>query len=153
MSKAIIYTDGSVYPNPGTGGYGAVINLHGRSILIKGKASPTTNNRMEMMAVLEAVRSCPHVSVIEIYSDSQYVVQVLNEKLDSWIQRGKTVQNGDLWRQIWDELQDRHWSIRHVYGHNDNYYNEVADQLANEARTSEDMETVKDEVGGPRPLT
>lgn len=152
MSKATIYTDGSVYPNPGTGGYGAVIILNGRSILVRGKASPTTNNRMEMMAVLEALRRCTHMKTVEIYSDSEYVVKTLKERLEKWIRRGETVKNGDLWKQIWNELKDRNWSIHHVYGHNGDYYNEVADQLANEARLSEEMEVIEDEVGGSRSL-
>lgn len=130
MSKTIIaHTDGSCEPNPGPGGYGYVIELPEGTVLEGGGYMPdTTNNRAEMMAVIEALRALPENSKVLVYSDSQLVIKCL---AGEW----KRKANGDLWA-ILDKECKRHAEVKMewVKGHRGNPGNERADQLAGEAR-------------------
>ncbi len=135
-----IYTDGACEDNPGPGGYAALIMQDGEVLdKIKGSRKDTTNNRMELRAVIEGVKYLDENSRVKIYSDSQYVHQGLQNWLDTWKQNGwqtannEAVKNQDLWQQL-DELRDKYeLEIIKVKAHNDNQLNEKADKLAKEA--------------------
>lgn len=124
------YTDGGCDSNPGgTGGYGVVILKNGREIKrISGGVLKTTNNRMEILAVIKALQEIPNGSVVKVISDSQYVVKTMN----GLFSEGK---NHDLWRKIHAEA-DRMEKVTYkwVRGHNGNTFNEICDQLATEGR-------------------
>jgi len=137
MSKVVeIYTDGACSGNPGPGGWGAVMRWNGHEKELCGGEAETTNNRMEMMAVIRALEAIKGSPKIEIYTDSKYVMQGITEWLDGWKARGwktagkKPVKNVDLWQRM-DELVSRHDVTFHwVKGHDGHPENERADSLA-----------------------
>ena len=132
-----IYTDGACKGNPGAGGWGALLKHDGKSREIHGGEQLTTNNRMEMTAVIRALEALPPGSRVRLFTDSQYVQQGISEWIHAWKKRGwltadrKPVKNADLWRRI-DELASAHeieWLW--VRGHTGHPGNERADELAN----------------------
>lgn len=137
-----MYTDGACSGNPGPGGW-AYILKHPESRRVRersGGERATTNNRMELMSVIEGLRSLDGPSRIDLYSDSQYVCQGLNEWLDEWKARGwrrprnASIRNLDLWKLL-DELRRPHiLSCHWVRGHNEHPENERCDRLAVAAR-------------------
>lgn len=137
-NRVQIYTDGACSNNhlkQNTGGYGAIILRQGKEpIKLNGGYRNTTNNRMELKAVIEALKTMPISLSITVYSDSQYVVRGINEWIYSWIKKGKIEKNGDLWMELYrivitfSDIQ-----FMHVKGHSGNKYNEVADSLATKA--------------------
>jgi ribonuclease HI len=131
-----IYTDGACSGNPGPGGWGAILRFKGVEKELKGGESPTTNNRMEMMAVIESLTALSRPCVVEIYTDSEYVKKGMTEWLRGWKARGwktadkKPVKNEDLWKRL-DEAAARHQVSWHwVRGHAGHPENERADALA-----------------------
>lgn len=133
-----IYSDGACKGNPGAGGWGALLVSNGHSTEICGGEADTTNNRMEMMAVIRALESLKQPSVIEVHTDSQYVQKGISEWMAGWKKRnwrtadGKPVKNQDLWLQL-DSLSQLHsiqW--KWVKGHAGHPENERADALANQ---------------------
>ena len=142
-ASVVIHTDGACRGNPGPGGWGAVLRYRGELRKLQGFAADTTNNRMELQAVIEALRALNRPCEVELYTDSKYVMQGINEWIDSWKRNGwktaarKPVKNVDLWQQL-DRECDRHridW--RWVKGHAGVADNELADQLANQAIDTE----------------
>ncbi len=138
-ARVVIYTDGACRGNPGPGGWGAVLEYRDRRKTLRGFAADTTNNRMELTAVIEALRALNRPCEVELITDSQYVKQGISEWIDNWKRNGwrtagrKPVKNSDLWRQL-DEEAGRHRVSWHwVRGHTGNEGNELADQLANAA--------------------
>ncbi|MCB9983276.1 MAG: ribonuclease HI [Rhodospirillales bacterium] len=137
MSKIVeIYTDGACSGNPGPGGWGAVMRWNGHEKELSGGEAETTNNRMEMMAVIRALEAIKGSPKIEIYTDSKYVIDGVEKWLKGWKARGwktagkKQVKNQGLWKQI-DELIVKHdVSFHWVKGHDGHPENERADQLA-----------------------
>ncbi|RZT41723.1 ribonuclease HI [Cupriavidus agavae] len=137
MQEVTIYSDGACKGNPGPGGWGAVLVAGGHEKELFGGETPTTNNRMELMAVIEALRALKRPCVVNIYTDSQYVQKGISEWITGWKARGwktadkKPVKNADLW-QILDEVRQPHVIEWHwVRGHNGHPGNERADRLAN----------------------
>ncbi|MEJ0009345.1 MAG: ribonuclease HI [Alphaproteobacteria bacterium] len=136
MSEVAIYTDGACLGNPGPGGWGAVL-FYGRTEKeISGGESATTNNRMEMTAVIMALRSLTRPCKVAVYTDSKYVQQGITEWVHGWAKRGwrtadkKPVKNVDLWQALLEEAK-RHTIAWHwVKGHADNAHNNRADALA-----------------------
>ena len=138
--KITIYTDGACRGNPGPGGWGAVIVFpDGSGKEIKAATEETTNNRMELSAAIEALRLCPPGAKVELYTDSVYLREGMENWLKKWRERNwrtagkKPVKNRDLWSEL-DRQQRRlkvnfHW----VRGHSGLPGNERADALANEA--------------------
>ena len=131
-----IYTDGACSGNPGPGGWGAILRFRGVEKELKGGEILTTNNRMEMMAVLVALNTLSRPCAIDLYTDSQYVMKGVTEWLRGWKARGwktadkKPVKNEDLWKAL-DEACSRHTIAWHwVKGHAGHVENERADQLA-----------------------
>jgi ribonuclease HI len=133
----IIYTDGACRGNPGVGGWGAILHYKGKEKELHGGEAHTTNNRMELMAVIQALESLTRPCTVRIHTDSKYVKQGCEEWLANWKKRGwktaaKTpVKNEDLWRRL-DSAMSRHslqWQW--VKGHSGDVGNERADALAN----------------------
>lgn len=137
--KVEIYTDGACRGNPGPGGWGALMRYKGKEKTLKGSAPETTNNRMEMMAVISALEALTRDCEVDVTTDSQYVRKGITEWMVNWKKRGwrtankQPVKNEDLWRKL-DELNQQHRVKWHwVKGHSGHPENEKADQLANEA--------------------
>jgi len=133
-----IYTDGACKGNPGPGGWGALLVSSGHRKEISGGEPNTTNNRMEMTAVIRALESLKRPSTVEVHTDSQYVQKGISEWMSGWKRRnwhtadGKPVKNQDLWLQL-DALSQLHcieW--KWVRGHAGHPENERADALANQ---------------------
>lgn len=136
LSQLIIYTDGAARGNPGNGGYGAVL-LWGNSIKeISQGYRHTTNNRMELMAVVAALQLLKRDGLdITIYSDSAYVVNAVEKKwVFGWLKKGFAgKKNADLWRQFLAEYRKHRIRFVWVKGHADNKWNNRCDQLATAA--------------------
>ncbi|MEE4184902.1 MAG: ribonuclease HI [Gammaproteobacteria bacterium] len=137
MSRVVIYTDGACRGNPGPGGWGAWLQFGEHERELCGGELQTTNNRMELMAVIEALRALKRGVTVDIYTDSEYVRKGMTEWLDGWKDRGwktaarKPVKNADLWREL-DQLARQHTVDWHwVKGHSGDPGNERADLLAN----------------------
>jgi ribonuclease HI len=139
VSPIEIYTDGACKGNPGPGGWGALLKAGGAEKELFGGELGTTNNRMEMMAVIEALAALKRPCRVTLHVDSQYVLKGMTEWLPGWKARGwrtasrEPVKNVELWQRL-DELVNRgghqvEW--RWVRGHNGDPGNERADQLAN----------------------
>ena len=133
-----IYSDGACKGNPGAGGWGALLVTDGHRKEICGGEANTTNNRMEMTAVIRALESLKRPSTVEVHTDSQYVQKGISEWMSGWKRRnwrtasGHPVKNQDLWLQL-DALSQLHrieW--KWVRGHNGHPENERADKLANQ---------------------
>ncbi len=132
-----IYADGACRGNPGPGGWGVLLRSGGREKELHGGEAQTTNNRMELTAVIEGLRALKGPSQVRVYTDSQYVQKGISEWIHSWKRRGwrtadkKPVKNEDLWRAL-DEAAGRHRVEWHwVRGHAGHPENERADALAN----------------------
>ena len=146
MSKVQIYTDGSARGNPdGPGGYGTILEyvdskgeLHIKE-LSKGYEK-TTNNRMELMAVIAGLEALNRSCEVEVYSDSQYVVNAFNQHwVDGWIKKGwkrgknEPVKNVDLWKRLLEAKQKHSVTFHWVKGHDGHPQNERCDELATTA--------------------
>jgi ribonuclease HI len=132
-----IYADGACKGNPGPGGWGAILRYGNEEKEIFGGEGQTTNNRMELTAVIRALEALKKPSLVEVYTDSQYVQKGISEWLRDWKRRGwktadkKPVKNKELWEEL-DRLQAQHRVSWHwVRGHAGHPENERADQLAN----------------------
>lgn len=131
-----MYTDGACSGNPGPGGWGAILMWNGHEKELSGHHSATTNNRMEMTAVLEGLRSLKKPCTVTVCTDSVYVLKGSTEWLSGWKRNGwktsagKPVENQDLWIALDTELQRHHVSFEWVKGHNGHPLNERADALA-----------------------
>lgn len=142
-----IYTDGACKGNPGPGGWGAVLEYDGTKQELYGGEARTTNNRMELTAVIRALEALTPSCRVRLHTDSQYVQLGISEWIHDWKKRGwrtaakKPVKNEDLWRRL-DELRERHeieW--KWVKGHAGDAGNERADELANQGVASLGMRT------------
>lgn len=134
--KVIIHTDGACSGNPGPGGWGAILQYGDTERELKGGELSTTNNRMELMAAIQALEALKKPCKVELHTDSQYVQKGIHEWIHGWKKRGwltadkKPVKNDDLWKRL-DAARQRHdvdW--RWVKGHNGHELNERADALA-----------------------
>lgn len=137
--KIKIYTDGACSKNPGKGGYGAVLLYKNHEKRISGFVEETTNNQMELKAVIEALKIIKKSSKIIIYTDSKYVQNGICKWIHSWKKNGwksankKPVKNIEFWQEL-DFIASKHeidWQW--VKGHSGNKYNEIADELATNA--------------------
>ncbi|MGH8616090.1 MAG: ribonuclease HI [Burkholderiales bacterium] len=139
MSEPLVeaYTDGACKGNPGIGGWGVLLRCGARERELFGGEAHTTNNRMELTAVIEALTALTARSQVRLYTDSQYVQLGISEWIHAWKRRGwktadkKPVKNEDLWRRL-DELAAQH-SVEWLWvrGHDGHPENERADELAN----------------------
>lgn len=138
LPRVELYTDGACSGNPGPGGWAYILKhpASGTEREAAGGEPETTNNRMELTAVIEGLIAIKAPSRVEVYSDSQYVLKGLDEWLDAWKARGwktaakKPVKNQELWERL-DELRTRHeLSFHWIRGHNEHPENERCDRLA-----------------------
>lgn len=134
-----IYTDGACSGNPGPGGYGAVLKYGDITKEISGYAPDTTNNRMEMTAVVEALRQLKRPCNVKLFTDSEYVMKGMTQWLPGWIKKNwmtsqkKPVLNRDLWEEILRLSQKHRIEWKWIKGHNDHPENERCDYLARNA--------------------
>lgn len=139
MKHVLIYTDGACRGNPGPGGWGAVLRYGQHEKILSGAEDHTTNNRMELMAAIQALASLREPCKVELYTDSKYVQKGISEWLLNWKKNGwktsgkKAVKNADLWEAL-DREANRHQISWHwVKGHSGHPENELADSIANQA--------------------
>lgn len=134
-----LFTDGACLGNPGPGGWGALLRFNGTEKELAGGEDDSTNNRMEMQAVIEGLNALSRPCIVTVYTDSQYVQKGITEWIKGWKARGwktaakKPVKNADLWRTL-DEAQAKHQvTWQWVKGHAGHPENERVDDLAREA--------------------
>ncbi|MFM7735475.1 MAG: ribonuclease HI [Alphaproteobacteria bacterium] len=139
MKRVQLFTDGSCHGNPGPGGWGAILRWEGSERELSGADPATTNNRMELRAVIEGLRALRESCEVEVWTDSRYVVDGMSLWLAGWKRRDwktadrKPVKNVEIWREL-DAEADRHRVRWHwVRGHDGHPENERADRLANAA--------------------
>ena len=132
MKTVTIYTDGACSGNPGPGGWGAILRYRDTEKELSGGAAETTNNRMELTAVIEALRLLREPCIVELYSDSKYVIDALSKgwargwKARGWVKSDKKpALNPDLWEQLLALTE-----VHRVKGHAENEHNNRCDQMA-----------------------
>ncbi|MRI58998.1 MAG: ribonuclease HI [Epsilonproteobacteria bacterium] len=131
MKRVYLYSDGSSLGNPGPGGYCALLRYKDKERIVKGADPHTTNNRMELKAVIEGLKALKEPCYVEIYSDSNYVVQAINSWLDGWIKKDfKNVKNPDLWREFLKVSRPHRLKAVWVKGHAGHEENERCDTIA-----------------------
>ena len=137
MKKVTIYTDGSCSGNPGNGGWGAILMHAGRKKELSGGERETTNNRMELMAAIMALKKLKVPCEVELYSDSAYMVNAFNLGwIDNWKANGfrgadkKPIKNLELWKELISLTDTHKVTFIKVKGHADNEFNNRCDQLA-----------------------
>lgn len=140
MKHVVLYTDGACSGNPGAGGYGAILIFKGIEREISGAEASTTNNRMEIYAVIAGLEKLKERCSVTVYSDSAYTVNAFNEGwLFGWMKNGwkkadgKPVQNVELWQQLYSLVMQHEVKFVKVKGHADNAYNNRCDELARTA--------------------
>lgn len=138
--KVIIYSDGGSDPNPGIGGWAAILIYGTHEKILTGNDSSATNNRMELMAAIAALKALKRPSSIDFHTDSEYLRKGITKWIDGWAEKGwkskggKQISNVDLWQRLWPLVKqheiDWHW----VKGHSGHPMNERVDALARQAR-------------------
>jgi ribonuclease HI len=137
MKKVEIFSDGACKGNPGPGGWGALLRYGGIEKSLCGGEKDTTNNRMELMAAIEGLRSLKEACEVELTTDSQYVRKGIMEWIKNWKKNGwktaakKPVKNADLWQELDNEVARHTVNWHWVKGHSGHRENEIADELAN----------------------
>lgn len=143
MEEVIIYTDGACSGNPGPGGWGSILMYKENVKEISGALNNTTNNVMELTAVIEALKLLKYKCNVKLYSDSAYVVNAFNQKwIYGWIKNGwknaskEPVKNKELWEQLYELTKTHNVEFIKVKGHADNIYNNKCDEMARKAITT-----------------
>lgn len=133
MKQIYLFSDGSALGNPGPGGYGTIIRYKNSEKILTGGEKHTTNNRMELLGVIEGLRALKEPCQVEITSDSSYVVKGINEWLKGWIARDfKKVKNPDLWKAYIEAAKPHKIHAVWVRGHDGHDENERCDDIARE---------------------
>jgi ribonuclease HI len=136
MTEVVIYTDGACSGNPGPGGWGVVLRWNGTQKELHGSDPQTTNNRMELMAAIQALEALNRPSRVTLYTDSTYVLNGITKWVAGWQRNGwrtaakKPVKNEDLWRRLVQAMSGHEVSWMWVKGHAGDEGNERADELA-----------------------
>lgn len=140
MKKVMIYTDGACSGNPGPGGWGAVLLYNESRKEISGGETPSTNNRMEIMAAIAAMESLKEACEVDLYSDSAYLVNAFRQGwLENWQRNGwktskkQPVENQDLWQRLLQQTKIHQVTWHKVKGHAENKENNRCDELARAA--------------------
>ncbi len=139
MKEVDIYTDGACSGNPGIGGWAAILIYKEHEKELSGYIKETTNNRMELFSILQALKILKQKCKVRIYSDSAYVVNAFNQNyINSWQNNGwktankEDVKNSDIWKALLFELKKHDYNFIKVKGHSDNAYNNRCDKIAKE---------------------
>ncbi len=133
MKSVLLFSDGSSLGNPGPGGYCAILRYKDKERIISGSEKHTTNNRMELLAVIEGLKALKEPCNVTIYSDSNYVVRAINEWLAGWVKKGfKNVKNPDLWQEFLEVAKPHNIKAIWVKGHSGHVENERCDTIAKE---------------------
>ena len=162
MKKVTLYTDGACFGNPGPGGYGVVLLYNNRRKELSGGYRRTTNNRMELMAVIKGLEALKERCSVELYSDSKYVLDALSKgwarrwRANGWRlrKRGKPAVRPDLWSRLLDLCDGHEVTYNWVKGHAGNVENERCDRLSNAALAKPNLpadEAYERTEGGPAP--
>jgi ribonuclease HI len=137
QKEVVLYTDGACSGNPGPGGYGAILEFGGHTKELSGGFQNTTNNRMEMMAVIMGLSALKEPCSVTVYSDSRYVVDAVEKgwakrwQANNWMRNKKDrARNVDLWKELLKLLEKHRVTFKWIKGHNDQPQNERCDQLA-----------------------
>ncbi len=126
-----LYSDGSSLGNPGPGGYGGILEYKGKQKKYSGGDKYTTNNRMELLGVIEGLKLLKEPCNVEVISDSSYVVKAINEWLKNWIKKDfKKVKNIDLWKEYISVSSTHNIKATWVRGHSGHIQNEECDDMA-----------------------
>jgi len=139
MSRVEIFTDGACKGNPGPGGWGALLRMGETEKELSGGETLTTNNRMEMMAVIRALQALKRPCEVDLYSDSKYVIDGITKWIFGWQKKGwvnaakKPVMNADLWREMIEATRPHSIKWHWVRGHSGHVENERVDALASAA--------------------
>ena len=140
MNEVIIYTDGACSGNPGPGGWGSILMYKDNKKEISGGKNDTTNNVMELTAVIEALKLLKFKCKVKLYSDSAYVVNAFNQKwIYGWVKNGwinsnkESVKNKELWQELYELTKLHDVEFIKVKGHADNEYNNRCDEMARNA--------------------
>lgn len=143
MEEVTIYTDGACSGNPGPGGWGSILMYKGNVKEASGAMQDTTNNVMELTAVIEALKLLKFPCKVKVYSDSAYVVNAFNQKwIEGWIKNGwrnaskEPVKNQELWKMLCELTAEHEVQFIKVKGHSDNQYNNRCDEMARKAITT-----------------
>lgn len=138
--QVIIYTDGACSYNPGPGGWGAVLLYNGHRKEMSGFMPDTTNNKMELLAAVEALKALKYPCKVELYSDSAYLINAWKQNwLDNWQKNGwrnskkQPVENQNLWKELLQLANTHDINWIKVKGHSDNVENNRCDELARQA--------------------
>jgi ribonuclease HI len=135
-----IYTDGGCAPNPGPGGWAAILLMGAHQKELKGGEPSTTNNRMELMAAISGLEALKWPCVVDMHTDSTYVRDGITKYINNWKRNGwrtaakEPVKNEDLWHRLDAAVQAHAVKWHWVKGHSGDHYNERADELVHEAR-------------------
>jgi ribonuclease HI len=136
MTEVVIYTDGACSGNPGPGGWGAVLQGSGKEKELYGGDLLTTNNRMELMAAIQALETLQRPATVTLYTDSKYLLDGITKWIHGWQRNGwltsakKPVKNDDLWRRLTVAMSRHEVTWKWVKGHAGDPGNERADELA-----------------------
>jgi ribonuclease HI len=138
--KIVIYSDGGADPNPGIGGWAAILRYGGQEKVLTGNEPETTNNRMELQAAIAALQALKEPSQVEFHTDSEYLRQGITQWIEKWAaqgwvrQGGKPIPNADLWQILWPLVKQHDIKWHWVKGHAGEPLNERVDALARQAR-------------------
>jgi ribonuclease HI len=136
VTEVVIYTDGACSGNPGPGGWGVVLQGAGREKELYGGDAQTTNNRMELMAAIQALEALRGPATVTLYTDSKYLLDGITKWIHGWQRNGwltsakKPVKNDDLWRRLTAAINTHEIDWKWVKGHAGDPGNEQADELA-----------------------
>ncbi len=137
MKQITIYTDGACSGNPGPGGWGAILEFGAYRKEISGGEAHTTNNRMELSGVIFALKALKEPCIVDLYSDSKYVIDAIEKgwvygwKRNNWVKKDKKpALNSDLWKELLEEFARHQVALHWVKGHADNPNNNRCDELA-----------------------
>lgn len=138
LARVVIYTDGACEPNPGPGGWAALLRFGSQEKVLSGRHPETTNNRMELTAAVQALAALKRPCRVDFYTDSEYLRRGITEWLPGWIQRGwrrkgGALANQDLWQALDISLTGHEITWHWVRGHAGNRDNQRVDQLARQA--------------------
>jgi len=133
LKRVELFTDGSSLGNPGPGGWCSILRYKNYEKTLKGAEKHTTNNRMELKAVIEGLKALKEPCEVDLYSDSTYVINAIDKWLEGWVKKDfKNIKNPDLWREFLEVSSPHKINVFWVKAHNGHRENEICDKIAKE---------------------